>query len=322
MLKKSPKSSATLTMNNILNLYKPVGPSSFFMVQSVKRTLKVKKAGHIGTLDPKAEGVLPICLDQSTRLIQFLVSLPKVYLATMTLGTTTDTQDATGQVLSTGDASQITEKQVREALAGFQGEQQQTPPMYSAKKQNGVPLYKLARNGITTDRKPVTLQIYSIDFLKKEDNQVIFRVKCSAGTYIRTLCHDVGESLGCGAHMSELVREQVGQFDMQSSLTIEELSQAQEDGTLSQKLLETETVLDFLPEIKVAPDYVATIAHGKPLTKSVVLETPERFQPGMNFRVTGENGRIVAIVDPVVDEEGFQKLDPRDTAFKLKRVLV
>ena len=322
MLKKSPKSSATLTMNNILNLYKPVGPSSFFMVQSVKRTLKVKKAGHIGTLDPKAEGVLPICLDQSTRLIQFLVSLPKVYLATMTLGTTTDTQDATGQVLSTGDASQITEKQVREALAGFQGEQQQTPPMYSAKKQNGVPLYKLARNGITTDRKPVTLQIYSIDFLKKEDNQVIFRVKCSAGTYIRTLCHDVGETLGCGAHMSKLVREQVGQFDMQSSLTIEELSQAQEDGTLSQKLLETETVLDFLPEIIVTPDYVATIAHGKPLTKSVVLETPERFQPGMNFRVAGVNGRIAAIVDPVVDEEGFQKLDPRDTAFKLKRVLV
>jgi tRNA pseudouridine55 synthase len=228
-------------MNNILNLYKPVGPSSFFMVQSVKRTLKVKKAGHIGTLDPKAEGVLPICLDQSTRLIQFLVSLPKVYLATMTLGIATDTQDATGQVLSTKDASQITEEQVREVLAGFQGEQQQIPPMYSAKKQNGVPLYKLARNGITTERKPVTLQIYSIDFLKKEDNQVIFRVKCSAGTYIRTLCHDVGETLGCGAHMSQLVREQVGRFDVQSSLTIEELSQAKDEGTLAQKLLELRT---------------------------------------------------------------------------------
>jgi tRNA pseudouridine55 synthase len=309
-------------MNNILNLYKPVGPSSFFMVQSVKRTLKVKKAGHIGTLDPEAEGVLPICIDQSTRLIQFLVSLPKVYLATMTLGIATDTQDATGKVLSTGDASQITEEQVREVLAGFQGEQQQIPPMYSAKKQNGVPLYKLARNGITTERKPVTLQIYSIDFLKKEDIQVIFRVKCSAGTYIRTLCHDVGETLGCGAHMSQLVREQVGQFDVQSSLTIEELSQAQEDGTLAQKLLETEAVLDFLPEIKVTPSYAESIAHGKPLTKSVVMETPEHFRPGMNLRVTGADGRIAAIVDPMVDEEGFQKLDPRDTAFKLKRVLV
>jgi len=309
-------------MNNILNLYKPVGPSSFFMVQSVKRTLKVKKAGHIGTLDPKAEGVLPICLDKSTRLIQFLVSLPKVYLATMTLGVETDTQDATGQVLSTGDAGSLTEQGVRDVLAGFQGEQQQIPPMYSAKKKNGVPLYKLARNGITTERKPVTLQIYSIDFLKKEDNQVIFRVKCSAGTYIRTLCHDVGQILGCGAHMSQLVREQVGRFDVQSSLTIEELSQAQNDGTLAHKLLKTEMVMGFLPEVKVTPGYVVSIAHGKPLTKAAVLKTPEHFQPGMSLRVTGENGKIAAIVEPMVDAEGFQKLDPRDTAFKLKRVLV
>jgi tRNA pseudouridine55 synthase len=309
-------------MNNILNLYKPVGPSSFFMVQSVKKALKVKKAGHIGTLDPKAEGVLPICLDQSTRLIQFLVGLPKVYLATMTLGITTDTQDATGQVLSSGDTHNITEQEIRDVLAGFQGEQQQTPPMYSAKKKNGVPLYKLARNGITTDRKPVTLQIYSIDFLKKEDNQVIFRVKCSAGTYIRTLCHDIGQTLGCGAHMSQLIREQVGQFDMQSSLTIEELSRAQDEGTLAQKLLETETVLDFLPELKVTPDYAASINHGKPLTKAAVVDTPEHFKPGINLRVNGEDGRIAAIVEPMVDEEGFQKLDPRNTAFKLKRVLV
>jgi len=309
-------------MNNILNLYKPVGPSSFFMVQSVKRTLKVKKAGHIGTLDPKAEGVLPICLDRSTRLIQFLVSLPKVYRATLTLGIATDTQDATGQVLSTGDASHVTEQEVREVLASFQGEQQQTPPMYSAKKKNGVPLYKLARKGITTERKPVTLQIYSIDFLKKEDNQVIFRVKCSAGTYIRTLCHDVGQILGCGAHMSQLVRERVGQFDIQSSLTIEELSHAQDDGTLAQKLLEAEAVLDFLPEIKVIPDYVATIAHGKPLTKIAVMETPEHFQPGMNLRVTGDDGRIAAIVDPLMDEQEYQKLDSQAIAFKLKRVLI
>jgi len=309
-------------MNNIVNLYKPVGPSSFFMVQSVKRTLKVKKAGHIGTLDPKAEGVLPICLDRSTRLIQFLVSLPKVYRATMTLGITTDTQDATGKVLATGDAESITEAQVRDALAGFQGEIQQIPPMYSAKKKDGVPLYKLARNGITTERKPVTLRIYSIDFLNKEGNEVTFRVKCSAGTYIRTLCHDVGQVLGCEAHMSQLVREQVGQFDIQSSLTIEELSHARVEGTLAQKLLGTETVLDFLPEVKVHPDQIPSITHGQPLTKTTVMAAPDRFRPGMNLRVTGEDGRIVAIVEPVVDEDGFQQLEPWDTAFKLKRVLV
>lgn len=309
-------------MNNIVNLYKPVGPSSFFMVQSVKRTLKVKKAGHIGTLDPKAEGVLPICLNRSTRLIQFLVSLPKVYRATMTLGITTDTQDATGKVLATGDAESITEAQVRDALAGFQGEIQQIPPMYSAKKKDGVPLYKLARNGITIERKPVTLRIYSIDFLNKEGNEVAFRVKCSAGTYIRTLSHDVGQTLGCGAHMSQLVREQVGQFDIQSSLTIEELSHARVEGTLAQKLLGMETVLDFLPEVKVHPDQIPAITHGQPLTKTTVMAAPDHFRPGMNLRVTGEDGRIVAIVEPVVNEDGFQQLEPGETAFKLKRVLV
>ncbi|MDH5761842.1 MAG: tRNA pseudouridine(55) synthase TruB [Nitrospinota bacterium] len=309
-------------MNNIVNLYKPVGPSSFSMVQSVKRALNVKKAGHIGTLDPKAEGVLPICLNRSTRLIQFLVSLPKVYLATMTLGVTTDSQDATGQVTATGDASQVTEQEVRQVMTRFQGEQTQIPPMYSAKKKNGVPLYKLARKGITTERKPVILQIYALDFLKKEDNQVTFRVKCSAGTYVRTLCHDIGHALGCGAHMSELVREQVGQFDIQSSLTIEELNHAQGDGTLAQKLLGTETVLDFLPEVLVVPGYIASIVHGKPLKKGSVMATPDHFRPGTNLRISGDNGQIAAIVDPVVNEHEFQQLNPEDIAFKLKRVLI
>jgi tRNA pseudouridine55 synthase len=309
-------------MNNIVNLYKPVGPSSFFIVQSVKRALKVKKAGHIGTLDPGAEGVLPICLDRSTRLIQFLVGLPKVYRATLTLGITTDTQDATGKVLSTGNAESITTGQVQKVMAGFQGEHKQIPPMYSAKKKNGVPLYKLARNGITIERKPVTLQIYAIDFLNKEGNEVTFRVKCSAGTYVRTLCHDIGQILGCGAHMSQLVREQVGQFDIESSLTLEELSDAQSDGTLTEKMLGTEAVLDFLPEIEVHPDHIPSLAHGTPLTKVAVRAAPDRFRPGMNLRVAGKDGRIIAIVDPVVDEAGFQQLDPGEIAFKLKRVLV
>jgi len=308
-------------MNNIVNLYKPVGPSSFFMVQSVKRALRVKKAGHIGTLDPKAEGVLPICLDRSTRLIQFLVGLPKVYRATMTLGVTTDTQDATGQTLATGDPTGVMEGKVGEALAGFQGQIQQIPPMFSAKKKDGIPLYKLARKGVVTERKPVTLQIYSIEMLNKMGNEVVFRVKCSAGTYIRTLCHDVGQTLGCGAHMSRLIREQVGQFDIQSSLTLEELNSAQGNGTLAQKLVNTEAVLDFLPEVKVRLEYLVSIVHGKPLTKQAVLEIPESFQPGMNLRVMGEDGQIAAIVDPVVNHEEFRELNPDAVAFKLKRVL-
>ncbi len=175
-------------MNKIINLYKPVGPTSFYMVRSVKKLLEVKKAGHLGTLDPLAEGVLPVCLDQSTRLIQFLSPLPKVYRATFTLGATTDTQDAGGTVLETRDPSGISETAVREVIVGFKGRQPQIPPMYSAKKKNGIPLYKLARNGITIERIPVEIEVFSIDFLEKSEEQVTFRVQCSAGTYVRTLC--------------------------------------------------------------------------------------------------------------------------------------
>ena len=130
----------------------------------------------------------------------------------MTLGASTDTQDSSGKTLFAGDPSKITETQVQNLLKSFVGEQKQVPPMYSAKKSNGIPLYKLARNGITIERKPVLVHFYSIDFINMEENQVEFEVHCSAGTYIRTLCHDVGQRLGCGAHMSGLIRKQVGVF--------------------------------------------------------------------------------------------------------------
>ena len=221
------------TLNQVVNLYKPSGPTSFAMVQSVKKILGVKKAGHIGTLDPMAEGILPICLNQSTRIIQFLGPLSKHYQCTMILGTSTDTQDSSGKTLFAGDPSKITETQVQNLLKSFVGEQKQVPPMYSAKKSNGIPLYKLARNGITIERKPVLVHFYSIDFINMEENQVEFEVHCSAGTYIRTLCHDVGQRLGCGAHMSGLIRKQVGVFTQESSITPKALEIANKNGNLA-----------------------------------------------------------------------------------------
>lgn len=309
-------------MNKIINLYKPVGPTSFDMVRSVRRLLKVKKAGHIGTLDPMAEGVLPICMGQSTRVIQFLSPLRKVYRATLTLGSSTDTQDASGTLLESRDPSGITETDFREALKRYLGPQKQVPPMYSAKKKNGIPLYKLARSGITIERKPVDIEVYALEFIGKEGEQVTFRVQCSAGTYVRTLCHDIGETLGCGAHMSHLVREKVGDFDLESSLTLEELELARQEGNLSTKLLQAEKALDFLPEIRVHPDRVQSIAHGRALSKAWVQQSPNRFRPGMNFRVTNEDNRLVAIVEPLVDQDRFEDLRPDDIAFKLKRVLI
>lgn len=309
-------------MNKIINLYKPAGPTSFDMVRSVRRLLKVKKAGHIGTLDPLAEGVLPICLGQSTRVIQFLSPLEKVYRATLTLGTSTDTQDASGQVLESRDPAGVTEEACRAALEQWLGPQKQVPPMYSAKKKNGIPLYKLARNGITIERKPVDIEVYAIEFIGMRGEQVEFRVHCSAGTYVRTLCHDTGEKLGCGAHMSHLVREKVGDFDLESSLTLEELELARQEGNLSTKLLQTEKALDFMPEIRVHPNRVQSIAHGRALSKAWVQYSPNRFRPGMNFRVINEDNRLVAIVEPLVDQDGYEDLHPDEIAFKLKRVLI
>jgi len=309
-------------LNEIVNLYKHRGPSSFNMVQSVKRILGAKKAGHIGTLDPMAEGILPICLNKSTRIIQFLSSLPKVYTAEMILGSSTDTQDSTGKVTATGNPDTISDATVRSTLATFLGAQNQIPPMFSAKKKKGIPLYKLARSGITIDRKPVPIVIHSIEFIKKEENRVTFEVKCSAGTYIRTICYDFGQKLGCEAHMGRLVRNQVGNFDMKTSLTLEELETAVQDGTYSSKLIPVEQALSFLPEIRIKESFVSSIANGIAPLKSSLETTPRRFQPGMSLRVSHVNSHLLAIAEPIVDQDAYAQLSSGEVAFKLKRVLI
>jgi len=309
------------TQNNVVNLFKPSGPTSFDMVWSVRKILGVKKAGHIGTLDPIADGVLPICLNQSTRIIQFLSSLQKTYRATLELGSETDTQDATGQKISTNDPSLINEAKMKQVFQTFVGEQDQIPPMYSAKKKNGIPLYKLARNGINIHRDPVKVVVYSIDFIKKEGNRVLFEVRCSSGTYIRTLSHDVGKKLGCYAHMVQLTRTKVGLFGLGRTLTLEELKTSHEEGSLSKKLLHLEEVLNFLPTIRVKEEYLKSISHGVALSKCFLEALPERFEPGHYFRVLGNNDKILAVVEPVVDQDKLSELTPEDVVFKAKRVL-
>ena len=309
------------TQNNVVNLFKPSGPTSFDMVWSVRKILGVKKAGHIGTLDPIADGVLPICLNRSTRIIQFLSSLQKTYRATLELGSETDTQDATGRVISTNDPSLINEAKMKQVFQTFVGEQDQVPPMYSAKKKNGIPLYKLARNGINIHRDPVKIVVYSIDFIKKERNQVIFEVRCSSGTYIRTLSHDIGKKLGCCAHMVRLTRTKVGLFTMGSTITLEELKTARKEGSLSRKLLHLEEVLNFLPTVRVKEEYLKSISHGVALSKCFLEALPDRFEPGHYFRVLGSNDKILAVVEPVVDQDKLSELSAEDVVFKAKRVL-
>ena len=311
----------SFTLNSVVNLFKPIGPTSFDMVWSVRKALGVKKAGHIGTLDPMAEGVLPICLNRSTRIIQFLSPLQKTYRATLELGSSTDTQDATGQKISFGDSSLVTDSKVKQALQAFVGQQDQIPPMYSAKKKNGIPLYKLARNGINIPREPVKITVYSIDFIKKEGAQVFFEVRCSAGTYIRTLSHDIGEKLGCCAHMVSLTRTQVGLFDLERTLTLEELKAANEDGSLCEKLFPLEEALNFLPAIRVKEEYLESISHGVALSKCSLDGLPDQLKMGHYFRVLGNNDKILAVVEAVVNQDSYTSLAPEDIVFKAKRVL-
>ena len=312
----------TYIQNRIVNLYKPKGPTSFSMVNQVKRILGVKKAGHIGTLDPMAEGILPICIGQSTRIIQFLSPLSKHYQCTMELGSTTDTQDAMGKVISQENTAGITTERIKVILQEFGGEQKQVPPMYSAKKNKGIPLYKLARSGITIERKPVSVYFFSIEFISRKKNQVKFEVHCSAGTYIRTLCHDIGKKLGCGAHMGNLVRSGIGLFDLKTSITLGDLKQANENRILDEVLFSIEKVLTFLPELCIKDDYIKALANGKPLTKEFFKVWPDNFKQGMNLRVLNGSNSILAIVEPLVDRERFNKMDQNEIAFKSKRVLI
>ena len=210
-------------IHGILNLNKPPKITSRQAVDHVKRLLNVKKAGHGGTLDPDATGVLLICLGSGTKLFEALQAGTKEYEGAFTLGITTDTLDANGQVTKTLDASQVTPDQIRFVCQKFIGEIEQMPPMFSAVKHKGKPLYKLARRGIEVERRPRQVSIESIELLLFSLPEVRFRVVCSKGTYIRTLASDIGTALGCGAHLSELTRTRSGVFTIESAYTFDSL---------------------------------------------------------------------------------------------------
>ncbi len=282
--------------------------------------LSLKKAGHIGTLDPAAEGVLPICLNRSTKLSQFLTHLDKEYQATMTLGVETDSQDGQGKIISQKKADHITEMDIKKIFPEFTGNIEQVPPMYSAKKRKGIPLYKLARNGITVKRDPVSVNIFSIDLIQKTENKVEMSIHCSSGTYIRTLCHDIGQRLGCGAHLQNLVRTRVGEFKLSHSVTLKELESALQARHLNGMLISPREALKFLPEVTVKEPYVQAVTHGKPLFKEFFKVLPQQFQPGMKVRIARSDHALLAVAESLTDQDSFKKMRSDNVAFKLKRV--
>jgi len=236
-------------INGVINVYKEKGYTSHDVVAKLRKIIHQKKIGHTGTLDPDAIGVLPVCLGRGTKLCDVLTDKDKVYEAVMLLGTTTDTQDNTGTVL-TNNPVNISECQAVEAIESFLGEYNQIPPMYSALKVNGKKLYELARAGIEVERKPRLVTIKSInvneiDFCEDEKT-ITFTVECTKGTYIRTLCQDIGEKLGCGACMKSLKRTRVSKFQLSDSLTLDQIAD----------LVEKEQFLDYvIPVDEMFPNY-------------------------------------------------------------------
>jgi tRNA pseudouridine55 synthase len=225
-------------MNGILILNKPKGMTSFSVVHTIHKLTKIK-AGHAGTLDPMATGILVILLGKATKAAQQFEASQKEYVAEMTFGVTTDSLDSTGKVLETKEVN-ITKEQLLEVMKDFQGEISQIPPMVSALKKNGVRLYNLARQGITVEREPRKITIYEMELLSFGGNKAEIRVACSKGTYIRTICDDIGAKLGCGAHMSALVRTKSGDYTLDDSISLEEAIKLHNLGKLEERVFAPE----------------------------------------------------------------------------------
>jgi tRNA pseudouridine55 synthase len=255
-------------ISGVLLLDKPIGMTSNKALQEVKFLYKAAKAGHTGSLDPLATGLLPICFGEATKLSAFLLDADKRYRVRVKLGETTTTADAEGEILETKDPSGVSEADLSQALESFKGEQQQLPPMYSAIKHNGERLYKLARQGVEVEREPRTIQIHALELLSFDLPEFELDVHCSKGTYVRTLAEDIGKQLGCGAHVIGLRRTGVGPYDDQSMLTLEAVQSAFGDKRFEEMdnwLLPLESALSQWPEVNLTPDAAFYMQQGQPI---------------------------------------------------------
>ena len=254
------------SVNGVLLLDKPVGITSNAALQMVKRLFNANKAGHTGSLDPLASGMLPICLGEATKISGFLLSADKEYRATCKLGVTTDSGDADGEVRETRPVGEFTSAQVQEVLESFLGQSQQIPPMHSAIKRDGQPLYKLAHQGIEVEREPRAITIHALKLRRLEGDELVLDVRCSKGTYIRVLAEDIGAALGCGAHIAALRRTGVGALDGHTMHTLESLQTIAEEsgaGALDELLLPMESTLPDWPEVRLSEDASFYLCQGQ-----------------------------------------------------------
>lgn len=264
-------------MEGILTVLKPSGMSSSDAVVDVRRLTGVKRVGHLGTLDPQAGGVLPVCVGRAVRLFDYLVDKHKEYLAEISFGCATDTQDAQGRILAVSDIA-VSRSELDAALPAFVGTQEQVAPMYSALKYQGKKLYDLARAGIEVPEKRRRIEIDTLETVEELDrNRFLIRIGCSRGTYIRTLCEDIGAFLGVPSHMAFLLRTQAGPFRLEQACSIAELQQRKEEGTLESVFVSAEDAMCSFPALHLHPSRMTATKNGLPTTVRQELDGTVRL---------------------------------------------
>ena len=290
-------------MNGILNIFKPKGISSHQVVREVRNILNIPKVGHTGTLDPSASGVLLLCLGQATKIAEFLVGMKKYYQGEMTLGITTDSQDAEGKIIGKKEVgTDIDEKKIRDIFQKYEGTISQIPPMFSAAHYKGKRLYNLARKGIEVKRSPKKIKIYQfnlINFDQRVNPIVKFEVVCSKGTYIRTLCSDIGKKLGCGACLARLRRLKTGPFTIKMAISLDVLKEAIKAGKWQDYLMDLNQALASFEAIILNEDQETQIKHGR------FIFWPHKLTKPL-IRALNKQSRLVALVQTQETQKGMR----------------
>ena len=305
-------------INGVINIYKERGFTSHDVVAKLRGILKQKKIGHTGTLDPDAEGVLPVCLGKGTRLCDMLTDHSKVYEAVLLLGQSTDTQDVSGNVLQEAPVD-VSEEKVREAIMSFLGTYDQIPPMYSALKVNGQKLCDLARAGKEVERKARPVEIYEIQIEEIHLPRVRMTVSCSKGTYIRTLCHDIGEKLKCHGCMESLLRTRVGQFLLKDSLTLAQVEEHRDENRITEIVMPVDQVFSDCPALKLTKEAAKLGYNGNPFTSTQALtENDQMVEKSSDISLDG--GKWFRVYDPEGVFIGVYAYDSKRDQFRPEKM--
>lgn len=297
-------------INGVINVYKEPGYTSHDVVAKLRGILKQKKIGHMGTLDPNAVGVLPVCLGKATKLCNLLSEKDKTYTATMLLGIETDTQDTTGQITNQTpeeEVMKLSEEKVFDVIKSYIGEYDQIPPMFSAIKINGQKLYNLARKGEEIERPPRHCKIIDITITKIDLPRVSFHVTCSKGTYVRTLCYDIGKDLGVGACMEKLTRTRVERFDIKDSISLSQIEEIRDQGVLEQYITPVDEILDMCSKCMVSEEAEKLLYNGNIFTSRNTL-LKMNHQDGQTVRVYTHDGKFIGLYMYIAEKQIYKPI--------------